>query len=129
MGLGWWLTNPDALRRHVELMAKNQYMSKEERDPVDCSLFYLALNKKKVLFFFFLIDVVAVAVVVAVAAEEVAAAPSSTCTIRLLPRPRTRRRPTVVAPWIVWCGAGVTINLNATLDSQNDQKPAICHSG
>jgi hypothetical protein len=30
-------------------VARNHYMSKEERDPTDCSLFYMALRKKKLL--------------------------------------------------------------------------------
>ena len=46
--MGWWLSNTDALRRIVETVAKNQFMAKEDHDPVDCSLLYLALGKRKV---------------------------------------------------------------------------------
>ena len=47
-GVGWWLGSIDALRRVIENVAKNQFMAKEDHDPVDCSLFYLALGKRKV---------------------------------------------------------------------------------
>ena len=30
-------------------MARNHYMSKEDKDPVECTLFYMALRKKNVL--------------------------------------------------------------------------------
>src|SRR5271170_2825827 len=33
----------------MELLARNQYAQTDERDPIDCSLFYLALRKKNVL--------------------------------------------------------------------------------
>ena len=33
----------------MEIMARNQYMMNDKRDPIDCSLFYLALKKKNVL--------------------------------------------------------------------------------
>ncbi|TPX65121.1 hypothetical protein SpCBS45565_g05402 [Spizellomyces sp. 'palustris'] len=50
LGIGFWLRNADTLRRTVETMARNQYMGpNESRDPVDCSLFYMALKKKNVL--------------------------------------------------------------------------------
>ncbi|KAK6346943.1 regulator of (H+)-ATPase in vacuolar membrane [Orbilia brochopaga] len=48
-GFFMWLKDITSLRAHFETLARNQYMSKEERDPVDCSLFYLALRKKAVL--------------------------------------------------------------------------------
>jgi hypothetical protein len=47
-GVGWWLSSHDALRRVLETVAKNQFMAKEDHDPVDCSLLYLALGKRKV---------------------------------------------------------------------------------
>ncbi|KAJ3285428.1 regulator of (H+)-ATPase in vacuolar membrane, partial [Borealophlyctis nickersoniae] len=54
LGMGFWLRNPETLRRMVETMARNQFMGKGEddttaRDPVACSLFYIALKKKNVL--------------------------------------------------------------------------------
>jgi hypothetical protein len=33
----------------MEMLARNQYAQTDERNPVDCSLFYLALRKKTVL--------------------------------------------------------------------------------
>lgn len=33
----------------MEIIARNQYMSKDEKDPVACTLFYIALRKKKLL--------------------------------------------------------------------------------
>jgi hypothetical protein len=33
----------------MEMLARNQYAQTDERNPVDCSLFYLALRKKNVL--------------------------------------------------------------------------------
>lgn len=33
----------------METLARNQYAQTDERNPVDCSLFYLALRKKTVL--------------------------------------------------------------------------------
>ncbi|KAJ3017210.1 regulator of (H+)-ATPase in vacuolar membrane [Thoreauomyces humboldtii] len=50
LGMGYWLRNPDTMRRTLETIARNQYMGKDEtRNPVDCALFYLALKKKNVL--------------------------------------------------------------------------------
>ncbi|KAI8852007.1 RAVE complex protein Rav1 C-terminal, partial [Chytridium lagenaria] len=50
LGIGFWLRGPEAMKRTVELIARNLYMSKEDKDPVDCSLFYILLRKKNVLF-------------------------------------------------------------------------------
>ena len=33
----------------MEMLARNQYAQTEERNPIDCSLFYLALRKKNLL--------------------------------------------------------------------------------
>lgn len=50
LGMGYWLRNPDSMRRTIETIARNQYMGKDDtRNPVDCSLFYMALRKKNVL--------------------------------------------------------------------------------
>ncbi|KAF3935922.1 hypothetical protein ABW20_dc0107518 [Dactylellina cionopaga] len=48
-GFFMWLRDTNALKAHFETLARNQYMRKEERDPVDCALYYLALRKKAVL--------------------------------------------------------------------------------
>ncbi|KAF3942287.1 hypothetical protein ABW19_dt0204590 [Dactylella cylindrospora] len=48
-GFFMWLKDANALKAHFETLARNQYMRKEERDPVDCSLHYIALRKKAVL--------------------------------------------------------------------------------
>jgi hypothetical protein len=44
IGLGLWLRNPIVLRSLVERMAKAQFAA--NKDPNDCALFYLALDKK-----------------------------------------------------------------------------------
>lgn len=36
-------------REHFEVIARNEYTKSDLKDPVDCSLFYLALRKKAVL--------------------------------------------------------------------------------
>ena len=48
-GLGFWIESCSILKKQIELLARNQYMQEDKRDPVDCSLFYLALRKKNVL--------------------------------------------------------------------------------
>jgi len=48
-GLGWWPQSTESLRRYVEIMAKNQFNNADPKDPIACSLFYLALQKRKVL--------------------------------------------------------------------------------
>ncbi|SJX60842.1 related to RAV1-Regulator of (H+)-ATPase in vacuolar membrane [Sporisorium reilianum f. sp. reilianum] len=47
-GLFVWLQNPSALRAQAEAVARAQFMSGEDRDPVKCSLLYFALGKRKV---------------------------------------------------------------------------------
>jgi hypothetical protein len=67
LGMGFWLQNIEVLvsisttyflfciisfvfqRRQIEAFARNQYMSKDEKDPIACSLFYITLKKKNVL--------------------------------------------------------------------------------
>ncbi|KAI8610245.1 RAVE protein 1 C terminal-domain-containing protein [Chytriomyces sp. MP71] len=49
LGMGYWLRSSDAMKRQIESIARNHYMSKEEKDPVDCALFYICLKKKNVL--------------------------------------------------------------------------------
>ncbi|KAJ3161107.1 regulator of (H+)-ATPase in vacuolar membrane [Geranomyces michiganensis] len=49
LGLGYWLRNPDTMRKTMETIARNQYMGKDDsRNPVDCALYYIALRKKNV---------------------------------------------------------------------------------
>ncbi|CAJ0825977.1 9445_t:CDS:10 [Entrophospora sp. SA101] len=48
-GIFLWIRNIDTIRQQMEIIARNHYMAKEERDPTDCSLFYMALKKKKLL--------------------------------------------------------------------------------
>lgn len=47
LGVPIWLTSQDALRSEMEVIARNEYMAGENRDPVACSLFYFALGKVK----------------------------------------------------------------------------------
>ncbi|KAJ6787479.1 hypothetical protein PWT90_02703 [Aphanocladium album] len=48
-GLFMWITDASALRAQFEILARNEYTNSEGKNPVDCSLFYLALKKKTVL--------------------------------------------------------------------------------
>lgn len=48
-GLFMWLTDLTALRAQLEIIARNEYSKTDEKSPIDCSLFYLALNKKNIL--------------------------------------------------------------------------------
>ncbi|CAG8572440.1 2105_t:CDS:10 [Ambispora gerdemannii] len=48
-GIILWLSNIDTVRQQMEIIARNQYMAKEDRDPTDAALFYMALRKKKLL--------------------------------------------------------------------------------
>ncbi|KAG9283992.1 hypothetical protein G9A89_005499 [Geosiphon pyriformis] len=48
-GVFLWLRNIEMVRQQMEIIARNQYLSKEERDPSDAALFYIALRKKKLL--------------------------------------------------------------------------------
>ncbi|KAI5309461.1 regulator of (H+)-ATPase in vacuolar membrane, partial [Ascosphaera atra] len=36
-------------RAQLEVVARNEYIKKEDRDPVECSLYYFALRKKNVI--------------------------------------------------------------------------------
>lgn len=47
-GLFAWLKSPQALRTQAEAVARAQFMTGEDRDPVKCSLLYSALGKRKV---------------------------------------------------------------------------------
>ncbi|TPX15221.1 uncharacterized protein E0L32_004779 [Thyridium curvatum] len=48
-GMFMWLTDMSAVRAQFEIIARNEYTKSEMKNPVDCSLFYLALKKKTVL--------------------------------------------------------------------------------
>ncbi|THY98521.1 hypothetical protein D6C92_02821 [Aureobasidium pullulans] len=48
-GVFVWLTDREALHQQFEAVARSAYTSTELRDPVNCSLHYLALRKKNVL--------------------------------------------------------------------------------
>ncbi|KAH0605847.1 uncharacterized protein H6S33_004304 [Morchella sextelata] len=48
-GIFLWLRDEAAVRRQMEVVARNAYNSTDERNPVHCSLYYLALRKKAVL--------------------------------------------------------------------------------
>ena len=44
-----WILPRETLLSHFEMIARAEYTKSEDRDPLDCSLFYLALRKKSVL--------------------------------------------------------------------------------
>lgn len=48
-GLFMWLADPAATRQQMEIIARNEYTKSDDRSPVECSLYYLALRKKSVL--------------------------------------------------------------------------------
>ncbi|KAK4119990.1 hypothetical protein N657DRAFT_666376 [Parathielavia appendiculata] len=48
-GIFMWLADNAAVRAQFEVIARNEYTKKELKNPIDCSLFYLALRKKTVL--------------------------------------------------------------------------------
>ncbi|KAI4218521.1 MAG: hypothetical protein LQ349_008677 [Xanthoria aureola] len=48
-GLFMWMSDVNALRAQFEVVARNEYAKTDEKNPIDCSLYYLALRKKNVL--------------------------------------------------------------------------------
>lgn len=48
-GMFMWLTDNAAVKAQFEVIARNEYTKNEVKNPIDCSLFYLALKKKAVL--------------------------------------------------------------------------------
>ena len=48
-GLFMWLADPEGVRQKMETIARNEYTKSDDRSPVECSLYYLALRKKSVL--------------------------------------------------------------------------------
>ncbi|KAG0030111.1 regulator of (H+)-ATPase in vacuolar membrane [Podila clonocystis] len=49
LGIFLWMRKKETMLKQMEIIARNQYMSKDEKDPVACTLFYIALRKKKLL--------------------------------------------------------------------------------
>ncbi|KAL8726270.1 MAG: hypothetical protein Q9166_006816 [cf. Caloplaca sp. 2 TL-2023] len=48
-GMFMWMNDLNALRAQFEMIARNEYTKTDEKNPIDCSLYYLALRKKTVL--------------------------------------------------------------------------------
>ncbi|KAL7624730.1 regulator of (H+)-ATPase in vacuolar membrane [Parahypoxylon ruwenzoriense] len=48
-GMFMWLADEAAVKTQFEILARNEYTKSEAKNPVDCSLFYLALKKKTIL--------------------------------------------------------------------------------
>ncbi|KAG6911550.1 hypothetical protein DXG01_011852 [Tephrocybe rancida] len=47
VGIPIWLTSVDSLKMQMEVIARNEYMIGDNRDPTACSLYYFALGKVK----------------------------------------------------------------------------------
>ena len=47
LGMGFWIRNNDTLKKQMEIIARNQFMINEERDPTKCGLLFLAMKKSK----------------------------------------------------------------------------------
>ncbi|GBE78251.1 hypothetical protein SCP_0111340 [Sparassis crispa] len=47
LGVFIWMHSGEPMRAHMEVIARNQYMAGDNRDPTECSLFYFALGKGK----------------------------------------------------------------------------------
>ncbi|KAH7912596.1 RAVE protein 1 C terminal-domain-containing protein [Hygrophoropsis aurantiaca] len=47
LGVFLWLNSVETMKAHMEVIARNEYMAGENRDPTACSLFYFALGKVK----------------------------------------------------------------------------------
>jgi hypothetical protein len=47
-GMFMWMTDHAALKDKFEAIARNEYTTAEDRNPVNCSLYYLALGKKTI---------------------------------------------------------------------------------
>jgi len=48
-GIFMWLSDLTALKALFETVARSEYTKTEERNPIDCTLYYLALGKKNIL--------------------------------------------------------------------------------
>ncbi|KAH9944024.1 RAVE protein 1 C terminal-domain-containing protein [Epithele typhae] len=47
LGVFMWIRSQERMRAHMEVVARNQYMAGDNRDPSACSLLYFALGKVK----------------------------------------------------------------------------------
>ncbi|KAJ3966484.1 RAVE protein 1 C terminal-domain-containing protein [Lentinula raphanica] len=47
LGISLWLNSIESLKAQIEVIARNEYMAGDTRDPTACSLFYFALGKIK----------------------------------------------------------------------------------
>ncbi|KAJ7492768.1 RAVE protein 1 C terminal-domain-containing protein [Mycena latifolia] len=47
LGVSIWLNSIDAMKSHMEVIARNEFMAGDNRDPTACSLYYFALGKVK----------------------------------------------------------------------------------
>ncbi|KAF8213200.1 WD repeat-containing protein [Mycena galopus ATCC 62051] len=47
LGVSIWLRSIDAMKAHLEVIARNEFMAGDNRDPTACSLYYFALGKVK----------------------------------------------------------------------------------
>ncbi|KAF5385516.1 hypothetical protein D9757_005413 [Collybiopsis confluens] len=47
LGISLWLRSAESLKLQMEVIARNEYMTGDARDPTTCSLFYFALGKIK----------------------------------------------------------------------------------
>ncbi|KAJ7783622.1 RAVE protein 1 C terminal-domain-containing protein [Mycena maculata] len=47
LGLSIWLNSIEAMKSHMEVIARNEFMAGDTRDPTACSLYYFALGKVK----------------------------------------------------------------------------------
>ncbi|KAI7828679.1 RAVE protein 1 C terminal-domain-containing protein [Gamsiella multidivaricata] len=49
LGIFLWMRKKETMNKQMEIIARNQYMGKDDKDPVACTLFYIAMRKKKLL--------------------------------------------------------------------------------
>ncbi|KAJ6621584.1 RAVE protein 1 C terminal-domain-containing protein [Mycena sp. CBHHK59/15] len=47
LGVAVWLNSIEAMKSHMEIIARNEFMADDKRDPTACSLYYFALGKVK----------------------------------------------------------------------------------
>ncbi|KAL0951404.1 hypothetical protein HGRIS_008099 [Hohenbuehelia grisea] len=47
LGVAIWLNSVDSMKSQLEIIARNEYMAGDNRDPTACSLYYFALGKVK----------------------------------------------------------------------------------
>ncbi|PFH54806.1 hypothetical protein AMATHDRAFT_72570 [Amanita thiersii Skay4041] len=50
LGLPLWLNSTEELKSQLEMIARNEYLAGDNRDPTACSLFYFALGKIKLVY-------------------------------------------------------------------------------